>query len=123
MPSKPSLFHPVSWLSGASKLDYDQGKRKSDPRLAEAARIRNSSDWQKTRAHFLAINPICGACLYRLASSVHHIEPLSERPDLAFDWENLASICDECKPKIDARERAGFETASYFAKFERQPII
>lgn len=44
----------------------------------------------------------------------HHIEPLTERPDLAFDFANLAPLCTACHARIERMERAGVETQRLF---------
>ena len=44
----------------------------------------------------------CGARGVRL--EVHHIQPVSKRPDLAWSPDNCASVCVPCHLKITDRE-------------------
>ncbi|MFR4484057.1 HNH endonuclease [Sellimonas intestinalis] len=39
---------------------------------------------------------IRGRCKIRRATQVHHIKELKENPELAFDEENLISLCTQC---------------------------
>lgn len=43
----------------------------------------------------------CSDCLH-----VHHIEPVEERPDLAFEEENLVTTCEHHHPMLEALRRA-----------------
>ena len=73
----------------------------------ESLPFYHSAAWKRVRA--LAMqrdHGMCLDCLDRLragygirpnrAQMVHHILPLSERPDLALDLNNLRSLCNEC---------------------------
>lgn len=100
--------------------DYDRTTRVNTPSLALAAKIRNSHRWQCTRAAFRASNPICCDPFKdhlhgpEPTTEVHHVEPLIERPDLAFEWANLRPLCYPCHRKVEARERAGERTQTLF---------
>ena len=43
---------------------------------------------------------------------------LTERTDLAFDWSNLAPLCEGCHGALKAREMRGEPTAPLFAKWQ-----
>jgi 5-methylcytosine-specific restriction endonuclease McrA len=45
----------------------------------------------------------------------HHIVPLIERPDLAYDLGNLAPLCTACHARVERMERAGASTRELFA--------
>lgn len=97
-------------------------RQQTDPRYALAIKIRASAQWQKARAWILAQGPLCSdpfdyhaATGPELATQVHHVLPLIERPDLAFDPTNLAPICSGCHARIEASERKGESTAHLFA--------
>ena len=62
-----------------------------------------STRWRKLRNTYLQQHPICEYCHTKLATEVHHIEPLMKyRNDLymmekmCFDEDNLMSVCHEC---------------------------
>ena len=86
-----------------------EGKRKQDPALAEAARLRSSARWRRLRRLKLARNPLCEECtkhgVVEPATQVDHIVPIVERRDLAFDMENLHSLCSTCHGKKSGEER------------------
>ena len=67
----------------------------------------HSAAWKRIRAVALMRDGgMCQACMERLragygvhprrATMVHHIIPISERPDLALELDNLRSLCDAC---------------------------
>ena len=97
-------------------------QRASNPALALAARIRSSARWQGLRDWYKRENPLCAdpfgdhAKERRTVSAkqVHHIEPLSERPHLAYDPRNLAGLCCACHRRVEALERAGEPTTGLF---------
>ena len=70
----------------------------------------NSKEWRQLRAIKLAQDPYCEECqrhgIYRLASVVHHkIEVESgltpaDCKRLAFDLNNLGSVCPQCHREI-----------------------
>lgn len=120
MPTKPPYAHSARKPAAQTRREYDR-RRADTPELAAAARLRNSAAWQKLRAHFLAVHPICGACRAALATQVHHIEPVERRPDLALAWDNLAPVCTRCHAACNSVERRGESTEYLFAGFIRRP--
>ena len=46
---------------------------------------------------------IGGDCSTRL--DVHHLQPVSERPDLAYDLDNLVTACSSHHPTLEAVRR------------------
>lgn len=70
----------------------------------ESARERNqfygSRRWRRFRLVFLRENPECVDCLVKdihVPSYIpHHIIDRLERPDLAWDWDNLLALCNAC---------------------------
>ncbi len=92
----------------ARDAEYDE-RRKRDPALAEARRIRSSTRWRKVRALKLARDPLCEDCLEHgvteVATQVHHVEGLAARPDLAFTSANLRALCTVCHARREAEER------------------
>lgn len=77
-------------------------------RTPEAKR-RYGRQWQKTRAAFLAINPLCEMCKrqgrYTLAQEVHHIKAVVDGGTNEF--ENLMALCKSCHSKITYAENNG----------------
>ncbi len=88
--------------------EYDR-RRRADPRLMRAARIRSSRRWRQVRAQKLRQSPLCEQHAKRgevvVATQVDHIRGLLTRPDLAFVMSNLQSLCTSCHAAKSADER------------------
>lgn len=60
----------------------------------------SSRAWRACRAAFLAANPLCARCLIEdrltAATIAHHVQERLQRPDLAFDHDNLEALCSPC---------------------------
>lgn len=72
----------------------------------------NTARWQHLRARQLAIEPLCRYCAElgrtTAATEVDHTIPVAQRRDLAFDPDNLASICKPCHSGMKQRwEKSG----------------
>jgi len=88
--------------------EYEE-RRRRNPALARADKIRRSSRWKKVRALKLARDPLCEDCkehgVTTPAEQVHHLVGLAERPDLAFVLENTRSLCTTCHARREAEVR------------------
>lgn len=72
--------------------------------------VYSSSKWKKLRKAKLIQNPLCEKCLENgiitPAIDIHHIVsfvPVADRLrrlEIAFDFDNLMSLCKECHQKI-----------------------
>ena len=70
-------------------------------RLIKEGKFYKSSAWEKKRLEILERdNYECQVCKeeggFTPATTVHHILHLENRPDLAFDNDNLLSVCAAC---------------------------
>ena len=84
----------------------------------DKATIYNSREWQELRIAKLRSQPLCERCLsqgrYVRAHPVHHIIPIetahnmADMKRLAFDFNNLQSLCDQCH--ADIHNDAGYHT-------------
>jgi len=73
----------------------------TDEGRIERHRFYGRTAWARCRALKLRRNPLCERCLREEgktveARHVHHIQDLAERPDLAYDLDNLESLCHPC---------------------------
>ena len=73
-------------------------------------RLINNQKWRNLRNKKIQLNPLCEECGEQLATEVHHkipIEYYSDKPDLmeelAYDINNLESVCHECHKMIHAK--------------------
>ena len=66
--------------------------------------------WKKLRKTFAILNPLCKMCkdtnIIKPVDEVDHIIPVSQKPDLFFDWLNLQSLCRSCHEKKTASENS-----------------
>lgn len=119
MPTKPPTFGSPA---KRDRRTYDHTKRKTDPALALAAKIRNSTQWQAVRSIVRAQHPLCRDPFGThgkwpaAAEHVHHIIGIGIAPHLAFAPENLAPLCQPCHRRVEALERKGIATAGMFYK-------
>lgn len=88
------------------------------------ARFRNNKRWRDLSKYKRAKDPLCEVCLHekeqllaqgrlleakeyhvRQAEHVHHIQSIATRPDLAYTYGNLMSICAKHHRIEDGKER------------------
>lgn len=88
-----------------SNKTYDKTIRAKD-----RAKIYNSKEWKEVREKVLIRDGMmCKICeknkISTLADEVHHIKYLEDRPDLAFELDNLISVCRACHMGIHAKDK------------------
>ena len=89
-------------------------------------KLINSYTWQKIRHKKFVANPICEMCaskgIVRATEEIHHIVPVEDGNDesemrrLAYDFNNLQSLCKECHLSVHSRVKPIKETAKGFAE-------
>lgn len=98
--------------------DLDKPKSNSRPQPDSpnewASRCYNTLRWRKLREAKLQDSPLCEMCsMYEKvtpATCVHHIHNIAdagsylEAMDVAFDYNNLMSLCTQCHQDLHARE-------------------
>ena len=71
--------------------------RKEKEGLTTAERGYDSK-WQRLSVAYRTEHPLCEDCYEQgkltPATSVHHIEPIENRPDLRLVWSNLMALCE-----------------------------
>jgi 5-methylcytosine-specific restriction protein A len=106
MPEKPKtrtqLMRAIS-PGPTSQQQYDRNR-------GEDRQFYGTARWRKLRQFFLRRFPICAECerqgQTRPANEVHHKMDRQKRPDLAFDQNNLESLCKSCHSR-ETRKRSG----------------
>jgi hypothetical protein len=81
-------------------------------------RVRSSERWRRLRVCVLSQNPLCMVCGH-LAQEVHHIVELAKDMSLAYEFSNLAPICEDCHKRIHSAYRRGIEPEMFFPKEKR----
>jgi len=97
-------------------LNLPRKKRTNQNKRIDLTDVYNSTRWRKLRTIKIANDPLCEVCLSKdiitAAEQVHHIHRFSdsttedEKISLAFDYDNLMSICSKCHTEIHAKERS-----------------
>jgi len=71
--------------------------------------IYRTATWQRLRVAFLSEQPLCQSPGCRaLATEVDHIVAHKGDRSIAFDWDNLQSLCKSCHSRKTTREDGGF---------------
>lgn len=93
----PTIYKPKRQRS-------NEGKRK------ERMQIYNTARWRELRKVKLMSDPLCEMCLKEgkstPAEDIHHItsfmtvDDMTARKVLAFDYDNLMSLCDVCHQRV-----------------------
>lgn len=63
--------------------------------------------WQRFRAVYLKSHPLCCDCLeadrVTVATDIHHVLKLAQRPELKYEASNLRALCKACHDARTAR--------------------
>lgn len=93
-------------------------KRQSQPykkegKRAECHSIYDTTQWRRLRDVKFMNQPCCEMCakngIVKPADEIHHIIPFTsvtdivERQALAFDYNNLMSLCTDCHRKVHGK--------------------
>ena len=79
---------------------YDRGPSELKVRRKK---LYNSKGWKRLRQHVLLHHPECVQC-GRAANVVDHIIPWEDDMALAYDVDNLQSLCESCHNKKTYQE-------------------
>jgi 5-methylcytosine-specific restriction protein A len=73
------------------------------PRRAQLPKLLPADDsvyathrWKQLSRMVRRQRPVCEVCGNDLATQVHHIVPLRQAPQLAYEPTNLQSLCNAC---------------------------
>lgn len=101
----PTIYKPSKKNQPNKGNQYDKERQK----------IYNSERWRKLRAWKFACNPLCEMCLKESrtvpAEDIHHIISFMstantvQRKLLAYDYDNLVSLCKQCHQKVHNKKR------------------
>lgn len=127
MPTRPQTHRARSVGTYDARAAYEH-RRRRDPSLAAAAKVRSSGAWAACRKAFRTAHPLCCDPLKLHADraeptqAVHHIRGLAQDASHrnATSFDNLAPLCTACHARIEAMERAGRSTAHHFDAFQQE---
>jgi len=91
---------------------HQQEQAARDQRRGSAHQRGYTSKWQRARAGFLALHPLCDECARHgrvsAATVVDHIKPHKGDRALFWDRDNWQPLCKPCHDAKTAREDGGF---------------
>lgn len=100
MPAKIPTHRPASSAHAAKA--YERSAQRTEDRA-----FYNGKRWRGLRSAYLSQHPLCAPCekVGRIepATQVHHVEERKDKPDLAYEWDNLESVCLPCHNAKRAR--------------------
>ena len=80
----------------------------SGPQHGKRRKGRYDATWVRFRIAYLSSHPYCRDCeergILNIATEVHHVLPLLQRPDLRLDEANMLSLCKRCHSRRTAAE-------------------
>ena len=91
-----------------------KGKTKERPWIKDNSSFSEdtslyNSQWRKLAKIHKQNNPLCVECkakgIIRAAAVTDHIKPTRLFPELAYDWNNLQSLCTQCHNSKSASEK------------------
>ena len=97
-PGCPVLTHAARCLAHAA-----EHQRTYDASRGPARQWYASSRWRRFRAAVLADSPACVGC-GAAATEVDHVRPRSTWPELAYERENVQTMCKGCHSRKTRRE-------------------
>ena len=90
-------------------------------------KLINSHRWHLLRKKKFIANPLCEECKKRgrvtPTEEVHHVIPVengrdeAEMTKLAYDYNNLQSLCKACHAEAHAPKVAGEDAKDFFSRF------
>lgn len=94
----PTIYKPKKQQKNRSLIDEQRKK------------VYMSERWRRLRAYKFSCNPLCEMCekegKVTPAEDIHHIvsfmstDDVYRRKELAYDFNNLMSLCKKCHQKI-----------------------
>lgn len=99
---------------------YKPKRKRTSPTVGKRKEVYNTTLWRRMRLAHLNINPLCEVCLLEgkttLGEDVHHIhsfmdaKDIYERDRLAFDSNNLLTVCKICHSRLHNGDLKGCRT-------------
>ncbi|MBF6328510.1 HNH endonuclease [Nocardia transvalensis] len=77
---------------------------RKDDRVRDRNHVHwNGARWKRLSARLRRMQPWCSSCGATDRLTVDHITPVSERPDLAYEVNNLQVLCGRCNSRKGGR--------------------
>jgi len=86
------------------------------PAYRTAREVRSSPRWAKLSRRKRTDSPICEWCESHATEEVHHIQGVAAHPELAFDYENLQSLCTRCHRLLESAIRRDIDVEAIKAE-------
>lgn len=103
-------------------IKLPKSRRQPTYNKAQYQKVYNTPHWKRLRAEKVSCNPVCEVCaakgITRQVEEVHHIKPFEIDNDLslAYDYDNLISLCVECHKEAHEQLKGGRFSPHYIDK-------
>lgn len=89
--------------------------------VGRASTVRSTNKWKRFSKDLRTRFPFCQypGCM-ELTDSVHHIHPLEQRPDLAFEPSNTIPLCNDHHEDVERLTNWGTIPHSKFADWRKK---
>ena len=108
--NKHNFYDSIVYPRGCPQCSKQYNKQYTATlRAKDRQKIYNSKQWRDVRElALLRDDLICIHCkdknIITKATEVHHIQYLEHRIDLAYDLDNLISVCSKCHQQIHSKD-------------------
>ena len=108
--NKHGFYNAIENVRGCPQCSKQYNKQYTATlRAKDRQKIYNSKQWRDVRELALLRDcMLCQVCLKNKiqtkATEVHHIQYLEHRIDLAYDLDNLISVCSKCHQTIHSKD-------------------
>jgi 5-methylcytosine-specific restriction enzyme A len=114
------VMPPTRWCP--QHAEYGRERTKTD-RGGTTAQRGYDKDWEHIRESVMVRDR--RTCQLHLfdgrpipATSVHHVRPVAEFPELRLDPDNCVALCDDCHASEDNKRRRGLPT-----RIQPKPLV
>lgn len=104
-PCRTQGCHRISTNGTGYCTTHQRDSHRLNERKKERLPLYKTTAWQKLRVLALSLAPICQRCTVKAATTVHHIKPAREYPELQFDLDNLETMCVSCHNRMSQQEQ------------------
>lgn len=73
----------------------------------ESTKWYKRAAWRRVREQKLKKSPLCESCGTHEDLHVHHVKPRRTHPQLAYELNNLKTLCRRCHSRIEMTDRVG----------------
>lgn len=97
----------MAYKNGYCYRHWKESRKRYDDARGTPPERGYDQTWGNLRLLYLAEHCLCEECkkagILKAAQEVHHVIPISQRPDLRLDPENLMALCKPCHSRLKGK--------------------